>query len=314
MEFRRKSLLSFSPLLICLAALFFSGPAKGGDKAAPAPVVSGSEGAVSPVSWETNLEISGVARSPFEDQRAIGKVEMLDSSFSAIGSYQANAGISVRFGLVFQRDTFGSPDNSPLPDRLQAFHLTLGTDLQLGEAWLVRFEAQPGFYGDDAGIRGRDLSCPMVLGASYFLNADLQLVAGVSYDPDRKYPVLPGIGFRWKFAADWVVDAIFPTPRIEYSLNKSLMLYAGADIRSDTYRMSGDFGRSHGIPQLDNSVLDYTEIRAGIGAAWKINSVLSMEIESGCVLVDQFDFHRDDVRFRSTEIPPYGGISLKAAF
>ena len=92
------------------------------------------------------------------------------------------------------------------------------------------------------------------------------------------------------------------------------MLYAGADLRGDTYRVDGDFGRSHGIPQLDNAVVDYTEIRVGAGASWKINSVMTMQIESGCMLVDQFDFHRDDVRYRSAEAPPYGGISLKAAF
>jgi hypothetical protein len=126
--------------------------------------------------------------------------------------------------------------------------------------------------------------------------------------------VLPGIGLRWKFATDWVLNGVPPTPRIEYSMTKSLTLYAGADLRSSSYRMGDDFGRSHGIPQLDDAVVDYTEIRVGAGATWKINSVVTMQIESGCVLVDQFDFHRDDVRFRSTETPPYGGISLKAAF
>jgi len=282
--------------------------------ASNATTVSGGGGTVSPVSWEANLEISGIARSPFVNERDIGKVDALDSSLEATGSYQANAGTIIRFGLEYQRNSFGLPSGAPLPYLLQAFHLELGTDLQLGEAWLVRIEAQPGFYGNDAGILGRDLSCPLVGGASYFVSADLQLVAGVSYNPDRRYPVLPGIGFRWKVSANWVLDAVLPTPRVEYSMSKTLMLYAGLDLRDDTYRMGGDFGRAHGIPELDDAVVDYAEVRLGAGASWKINSALTMQIESGCVVVDQFDFHRDDIRFRSTEAPPYGGISLKAAF
>lgn len=312
MEYCRKSFWSFSKLALCLAAMLFSEPAKGDDSAAP--TVSGSEGTVARFSWEANLETSGIARSPFEEGKAIGKVETLDTNLSAVGTYQASAGLNLRFGLALQRNMFRFPNGTPLPGRLQFFHLTLGTDFQLGDAWLVRFEAQPGYYGDIAGIRRRDFSCPVILGTSYFVNADLQFMAGISYDPDRRYPVLPGGGFRWKFGSDWVLDAVLPTPRIEYSLSKSLTLYAGADLRDDTYRVGGDFGRSHGIPRLDNAVVDYTEIRVGGGASWKINSVVTMDIESGCVLVDAFDFNRDDIRARSTGTPPYGGISLKAAF
>jgi hypothetical protein len=314
---RRKSFSPCSRLTFCLAALLFSGLAMADDKAgSDATVTSGGGGAVSPLSWQTNLGISGVARSPFvnDRDRDIGKVEALDSNFEVTGSYQANAGTIIRFGLEYQRNTYGLPYGSPLPDRLQAFHLALGSDLQLGEAWLVRVEAQPGFYGNDAGFLGRDFSCPLVAGGSYFVSADLQFVVGLSYDPDRRYPVLPGIGFRWKFAADWVLNVVPPTPRIEYSMTKTLMLYAGADLRDDTYRMGRNFGREHGIPELDGAVLDYAEVRVGAGAQWKISSAITMEIESGCVVVDQFDYHRDDIRFRSTEAPPYGGISLKAAF
>jgi hypothetical protein len=105
-----------------------------------------------------------------------------------------------------------------------------------------------------------------------------------------------------------------PTPRIEYSLNKSLTLYAGADFRGDTFRVSGDFGSEHGIPKLDGAVVDYTEVRVGAGATWKINNNVTLEIESGAVLVDEFDFDRAEVRYRSLQTPPYGGISLKTTF
>ena len=303
---------SFSICAAFLTVLSVGDSARAGDKETPAVAVT--EPVKLPISWESNIDVSGVARSTFEGETKVRNVDSLEASLRAIGGYQVRDGALIRFGLEFERHSFGFPERTPLPDALQAFHLTLGTDLQLGQAWLVRFEVQPGFYWGNDGIHARDFSSPMLLGASYFVSADLQLVAGVSYNPERKYPVLPGVGFRWKFATDWVLDAVLPTPRLEYSLSKSVTLYAGADLRDDTYRVSGTFGRAHGNPSLDNAVVDYSEIRVGGGATWKINNSFTFEAELGCELVDEFDFDRANVKYRSVQTPPYGGISLKAAF
>ena len=310
MAFQPTSTFSFCAAFLAVFTTWDS--ARGGDKETPAAAVT--EPFKLPISWESNLDMSGVARSTFEGERTVRKVDSLEASVRAIGAYQVKDGAEIRFGLEFERHSFGLSDKTPLPDELQAFHLTLGTDLQLGHAWLVRFEIQPGFYWGDDGIRARDFSYPMLLGASYFVSSDLQLVAGVSYNPERKYPVLPGIGFRWKFATDWVLDAVLPTPRLEYSLSKSVTLYAGADLKDDTYRVSGTFGRDHGNPSLNNAVVDYSEVRVGGGATWKINNSFTFEAELGCELVDEFDFDRANVKYRSVQTPPYGGISLKAAF
>ena len=127
-------------------------------------------------------------------------------------------------------------------------------------------------------------------------------------------PVLPGAGFRWKFATDWVLNAILPTPRLEYSFSKSLLLYAGSDLQLSNYRMDAQFGDSHGKPKLNNAVVDYTEIRVGAGASWKVTSAMTIEVEAGAVPVQDFDYHRADVRVRSTGVPPYAGIALKGSF
>jgi len=65
---------------------------------------------------------------------------------------------------------------------------------------------------------------------------------------------------------------------------------------------------------LNGAVVDYTQIRVGGGASWKIRPDLTLEFEAGVVPIQEFDFHRADIKARSTEIPPYGGLVLKAAF
>ena len=136
----------------------------------------------------------------------------------------------------------------------------------------------------------------------------------MSVDPQRKYPVLPGIGFRYKYNADWTLDFILPQPRIEYTLDKSVLLYAGGDIQGSTFRTDTDFGTTHGVSKLNNAWVDYTQIRVGVGASWKIRPELTLEVEAGIVPIQEFDFHRADIRGSATEIPPYGGLVLKAAF
>jgi hypothetical protein len=152
------------------------------------------------------------------------------------------------------------------------------------------------------------------LGASYFVSADLQFVAGVSIDVNRKYPVLPGVGLRWKVAADWVINAILPSPRLEYTLNESVLLYAGADIQVGSYRMDGDFGSVHRDAKLNEAVVDFTQIRAGIGASWRVSPAATVEIEAGLVPVYDLDYHRAEYRVRSDDLPPYGGINVKLKF
>lgn len=281
--------------------------------AAPAPAQEKDAGSAK-LSLESDVQFGMVANSHFRQRSEKDNVDAWDIGTRDVLSYQAREGFLVRFGLELQRYNFGVPDSLQLPSKLQSASVVIGADLQLGDAWIVRMEVQPGFYSGGTTLRGGNFDAPFVIGASYFVSSDLQFVAGLSVDVERKYPVLPGIGFRYKYNADWVLDFILPTPRIEYSLNKSILLYAGGDLQGATYRVDADFGSAHGNPKLNDAWVDYSQIRVGIGASWKLRPEMTLEFEAGVVPVQEFDFHRADIRASSTEIPPYGGIVLKAAF
>ena len=67
-------------------------------------------------------------------------------------------------------------------------------------------------------------------------------------------------------------------------------------------------------PKLNDAVVDYSQVRIGAGASWKIRAEMTLELEAGVVPVQEFDFHRADIKARSTETPAYGALVLKAAF
>jgi hypothetical protein len=266
------------------------------------------------ISWDVNAEVSGVTDATFKRSSNIGDVSSFDTQFHAIASAQVKPEFLLRLGFEFQRYDFDLPARAPLPNNLESLGVLVGGDFQFGDAWLFRLDLHPGYYSANGQIDGDDFNLPITLGGSFFIGADLQFVAGVGIDLNRKYPVLPAAGLRWKFAREWVLNAILPRPRLEYLLGEKSVLYVGGDFRLGTYRVDDSFGESHGLRRLDNAVVDYTQIRVGAGVSSKIASYLTLEFEAGCVPLDEFDFHRADIGVRSQDVPFYARIGLQAQF
>ena len=215
---------------------------------------------------ETYIGESDVARG----RHHVNDFDESNTLVSFVFTPRVSFGI-LRLGAAYERYSFGFDNGWPLPNTLQAANLVVGLDTQFSDSILVRIEAQPGIYGagmDD--LEWDDANIPFIIGGTYIYSPNLQFVLGVGVDVNRKYPVVPGGGIRWKMSSQWVLNAVLPKPRLEYELNSSFTLYAGAVIKSQTFRMSDHQGTPNGLPELDRAVLNYTEVRTGLGFDWKI--------------------------------------------
>jgi hypothetical protein len=220
----------------------------------------------------------------------------------------------VRLGAEYEIYAFDVPEGLQVPDRLQSLALIIGLDTKFSDELLVRFEAKPGLYSADDFQRG-DLNVPFILGGTYLYSSTLQFVFGVGVDLEGEFPVLPGGGVRWKFAPQWVLNATLPTPRLEYELNRQLMLYAGGELRSKTFRVDNDFvGDAHEPGRLNNAVLTYTEVRVGGGFTWRIGEACKLSAEAGFMPWRQFDYHRTPVRYHSDSGAPYATLGFHGSF
>ena len=265
---------------------------------------------------EFDLELSYLGGA--DVQRGARNVNDLDEYYSNLRfvfTPRIKFGV-LRLGAQWERYSFGFPDGGQqLPNTLQAINAIVGLDTQFSDSILVRLEAQPGFYGGlFADLSGGDFNIPFILGGTYIYSPELQFVVGLGVNFEQKYSVIPGGGIRWKFAPKWLLNAVLATPRLEYELNRSVKLFAGADIKANTFRVSRDFGDSHGDRSLNNAVLSYEEVRIGAGVEWKLSSSLSLTVEGGYLPYRNFDFHRTDVRYHSDSGAPYGSITLHGAF
>ncbi len=246
--------------------------------------------------------------------RSIEDYDESDSTFQFILTPRIKLGV-LRLGFQWERFSFGFPKNTPLPDTLQSGSLVLGLDTQLSDSILVRVEAQPGFYGT-TDFSADNFSVPFLVGGTYIYSPNLQFIVGVSVDVERKYPVIPSAGIRWKFARQWVANAVLPAPRLEYEATRNLTLYAGGLFKETNFRVSEDFrGGGHGNgPDLAGTVLTYSEVRTGVGADWKVASFLTVTLEAGYQPYRSFDFYRADIRFHENGSAPYGTVSVHGSF
>jgi hypothetical protein len=112
----------------------------------------------------------------------------------------------------------------------------------------------------------------------------------------------------------WVLDAILPTPRLEYDWSKGLTLYLGGDVDDGTYRVDRDFATGLGRTDLNGAIVEYDEIRVGAGFSWKASKAVTLELEGGYLPYREFDFHRADTHFSNDDGAAYGQMSINAQF
>ena len=204
-------------------------------------------------------------------------------------------------------------DEFEVPSGLQSISAVVGLDTQFSDSILVRFEAQPGLYSGTRFDRG-DFHIPFIFGGTYIYSPDLQFVLGVSVDYERSYPVFPGGGVRWRLASQWVLNAVLPTPRLEFEVVKNFTIYGGTDLKGSTFRVGDRFGIDRGNPRLNHAVVTYSEVRTGLGVEWKISPGIKIGVEGGYLPYRNLDFHRADVRYHQEQGGGYASVAIAAAF
>ena len=247
--------------------------------------------------------------------RAVNDFDEYYSNLAFIYTPRIKYGIP-RLGAQWERYSLGFPNGGQqLPNTLQSVNAIVGFDTKLGDSILVRFEAQPGFYGTAFDhLDGDAFNIPFVLGGTYIYSPTLQFIFGIGVNVQSEHPVIAGGGVRWKFSPNWVLDASLPTPHLEYLLNRDVKIFVGGDLKGGSFRVDDRFGDSHGDTSLNSAWLSYEEVRTGVGAEWKINSSLAFTIEGGYVPYRQFDYFRTEVRYHSESGAPYGSVRLHGEF
>jgi hypothetical protein len=279
--------------------------------------ISPSAATTSPFSYELEAESSFFGRGTWkEGSTDVGDSSEISSSAKFVLSLQVRDTALLRLGVGWLGYFFYPKPQAPIPDTLQAEYLEIGADIQVSPAILARVAALPGIYNNGRDFETRDVNVPFEIAASYFVSSDLIILAGVYVDVNADPPIFPVFGVHWKISDKWLIEGMPPRPQLRYLLSDKVTLFAGADLRENTFVVDNRFGTSRGVPQLNGAILEYYEIRAGAGLTWKIFNNASLDLEGGFTPYRRFDYAHvaDGIKVKSEDVVPYFRIGLSATF
>ena len=282
------------------------------------------------ISQEFTAETSYSGKAETKQGSAkLGGVDNINSHLNYVLSPEIRDGLILRFGVDAERNSFGLPNNAPLPNTLQSVNAIIGADVALNDQILLRAELHPGIYSDFVQVTGSDFDMPVQIGGTYLWSKDFQIIFGVQIDLKSSVPIIGAPGFRWQFADKWVLSAIPPKPQLQYQLSNNVTLYTGAEIIEGTYHLNNNFGTYHGHgpssgnSDLNGNIADFTEVRVGAGVTWKFTPNLSLDVSGGYMPYRQFDIHADRIGFNTHSTTfhnnigdgaPYGEIGISGSF
>lgn len=253
-------------------------------------------------SWSGNSSMD-------EGGKAAGETDAWQTRVSYVGAFSTSATYSILAGLEGEVWKFDDVGSALFPAELGSAAVLLGNLWQFREKWSLQTTLAPGIYSDWEDLGGDDFNVPATIILGYQLNPDLLLVGGLGINIWSEYPVMGGVGVKWKFHQDWTLNFVFPKPRLEYQICPDAKLFAGAELKGNAYRVAEDFGTRRGMPALDGETLTYREIRVGGGMECKLWGGIRAVVEGGWMVDRRFVYDDRNVELDG-DGAPYAQIAL----
>jgi len=199
----------------------------------------------------------------------------------------------LRYGVDWQRFAFDRSGPMAVPDHLQELALNLGAVHRVNPRWLLIASVRPGLYGDGEASSGDAFQVPALLLATFRQNPELAWSFGLRVDGFADNPVIPFVGVTWKFAPAWEFVLGAPRAGVTYAFSPALKFGFGATVQGGNFRVGRD-PRPVSIavgPRLDDTYLDYHEIRIGLAADYALNPSFTLKAEVGLITDQKFDYY-----------------------
>jgi hypothetical protein len=162
-------------------------------------------------------------------------------------------------------------------------------------------------------VGGNDIGVSGYLTAMWNYSPSLKFMLGVEFSPDSDLKALPIAGLDWAINDQLDLRLIFPKPRLIYTPNDHWSFHVGADLNIATFRTSDSLGTSIGLPQYNDALGTYRDIRIGAGVSYRISKTLSVEADAGYSVNRQIHYTRIDERVKFNPAP-YAALGLRLNF
>jgi hypothetical protein len=196
-----------------------------------------------------------------------------------LGEHESG-GLAASIGLHL----LSGPEQAPLPARLWDFAIGYQNRSTLSEIFSYDVASNIGVYSDfeDSARDG-----VRILGhAVGMLHAsdNLDWVFGIDYLDRDDYRMLPVIGYSWRDAQNptWMVDMVFPRPKVQVALQDCQALYVAGLLGGGTWDIE--------MPYEVNDVMTYRDFRLLVGLENLLPSKARSSVELGWVFGRKLTF------------------------
>ena len=218
----------------------------------------------------------------------------------------------LQFGVTSGNFDFGRVSGAPIPEDIHTLRFNGGLGYRVNDRWTVTGLVSPSLYriedadGSDIGISGGVM-------ARYQAKPSLAWSFGLMAAPDSDVKVMPIVGVRWQINDQYTLELGMPKTRLSYRIDPKWQVYGGLDLNGATFRTSNDLGTKSGLPQYNNALATYRDIRTGVGTSYEITRRLRAEIEAGLSVYREINYTRinEQVNF---DPAPYVRIGLSYRF
>jgi len=184
---------------------------------------------------------------------------------SASTQHPIDKGIFWSDGFAFSMNWIVSDAGVPAPVRLGELSLNYGYTRALAPGLTLMTFARPGYYADFSHWTWKTLNVPVMAAVTYAPNPRLLWIFGASFNYFNRYPVMPAIGLRWKFADKWTLNLGIPRFGVSWQVSDLYDLGAFVSGQGGSFRTT----RAPRDPALASTYVDYREMRAGLRLTFK---------------------------------------------
>jgi len=91
---------------------------------------------------------------------------------------------------------------------------------------------------------------------------------------------MPVVGVRWLINDRYTLEVGMPKTRLSYRIDSKWAVYGGVDLNGAVFRTSEDLGTKTGLPQYNNALATYRDVRLGVGTSYEFAHGLRAELEN----------------------------------
>jgi len=198
-------------------------------------------------------------------------------SLSPRDSSGLNAGIGFHF--------LDGPNTTDLPPRLFDFELAYQTRELHTDHWMLDLRFGLGAFSDFEGSARKGVRFPGHAVSYYQVDPWMVTVLGVEVLDRDDITLLPVMGIVWRPHENWLVECVFPKPKIQWQFHPHFVFYVSGELGGGTWAIERVDGR--------NDNVTYSDLRLACGLA-HIHAARETVLEFGCAADRSLEFRSRD--------------------